>query len=58
MGNNNSPKYETPRAVRLGDTATAKLDCLNGPTGTPDVCHSGFAVSPGNVCGTGSQVVN
>ena len=50
-------KYDAPRAVRLGDAKTAKMDCVNGPTGTPDVCQSGFDVRPVNVCATGSQVV-
>jgi hypothetical protein len=58
MNNSASSKYDAPRAVRLGDTKTARLECLNGPTGTPDVCRSGFDVQSGNVCATGNQVVN
>jgi hypothetical protein len=50
-------KYEAPRAVRLSDAATASLSCLNGPTGTADVCTSGFAVQPNNVCASGSSVI-
>ena len=51
-------KYDAPRAVRLGDTKTARLECLNGPSGTPDVCRSGFDVQSGNVCAAGSAVQN
>lgn len=51
-------KYDAPRAVRLGDTKTARLECLNGPSGTLDICTSGFDVQPLNVCGTGSEVTN
>ena len=49
-------EYVAPRAVRLSDAATASLTCLNGPQGTADVCNTGFAVQPGNVCGAGSGV--
>jgi hypothetical protein len=57
MGNNPNSKYEAPRAVHLGDAKTAKLECVNGPTGTPDVCGSGFSAQ-GNVCNRGSRVVH
>jgi len=50
-------KYEAPRAVRLSDATTAALVCVNGPTGTADVCTSGFAVMPNNVCASGSYVI-
>jgi hypothetical protein len=56
MKNVSDTKYSAPRAVRLNDAKTAALTCLNGPQGTADVCNSGFAVQPGNVCGTGSGV--
>ena len=49
-------KYEAPRAVRLSDANTASLVCLNGPYGTADVCNTGFAVDPGNVCSSGANV--
>jgi hypothetical protein len=49
--------YEAPRAVRLSDTKTGSFKCANGPTGTPDVCTSGYAVQPHNVCAVGSGVV-
>jgi hypothetical protein len=49
-------KYEAPRAVRLSDANTASLVCVNGPSGTADVCNTGFAVSPQNVCSSGGQV--
>jgi hypothetical protein len=57
MANTPSAKYDAPRAVRLGDTKTARMECVNGRTGTPDVCDSGFQVSGGNVCAAGSRVV-
>ncbi len=57
MTSMSSPKYDAPRAVRLGDTKTARLECLNGPTGTPDICNTGFEVTGGNVCATGARVV-
>jgi hypothetical protein len=49
-------KYESPRAVRLSDANTASLVCVDGPQGTADVCASGFAVEPINICTVGSDV--
>lgn len=49
-------KYEAPRAVRLSDANTASLVCVDGPSGTADVCNTGFAVSPQNVCSAGTSV--
>ena len=47
--------YEAPRAVGLSDATTGTFRCLNGPSGTADMCDSGFAVNP-PVCSTGSSV--
>jgi len=49
-------KYESPRAIRLSDARTASLNCENGPAGTADVCNTGFAVDPSNICADGGQV--
>ncbi len=49
-------EYEAPRAVRLSDANTASLVCVNGPQGTADVCSSGFAVEPFNICTVGANV--
>jgi len=56
MKNVAGSKYEAPRAVRLSDATTASLTCVNGPSGTADVCTSGFAVQPNNVCAAGTGV--
>jgi hypothetical protein len=58
MTKNTSPRYDAPRAVRLGDTKTARLECVNGPSGTPDVCNSGAYVQNRNICTTGAAVQN
>ena len=50
-------KYVKPQAARLRDATTAAtMTCLDGPTGTADVCSSGYAVQPHNICNLGSQV--
>jgi len=56
MKNATGSKYEAPHAVRLSDTRTASLVCVNGPSGTADECASGFAVDPTPICATGSGV--
>lgn len=56
MKNVSETEYSAPRAVRLNDARTAALTCLNEPQGTADVRNTGFAVQPGNVCGTGFGV--
>ena len=56
MKNVSGSKYEAPRAVRLSDATTASLVCTNGPSGTQDVCRSGFSVSGNYVCATGTGV--
>ena len=49
-------KYEAPRAVRLSDANTARLECKNGPTGTADLCASGLTPVDQRRCNTGSSV--
>jgi len=56
MKNASGSKYEAPRAVRLSDARTAALTCVDGPTGTEDVCVSGGAVTGNYVCASGSGV--
>jgi hypothetical protein len=49
-------KYAAPRAVRLSDTKTASLHCVNGRSGTRDLCESGFEVQSQNTCENGLLV--
>ena len=49
-------QYDAPRAVRLSDATTGTFSCFDGTQGTIDMCQSGFAVQPHNICSTGSSV--
>ena len=65
---NRKTAYKPPRAVGLGrDIPAASGSCVsgsmvrpagcrNGPYGTMEVCHEGFAVNPQAICARGAFV--